>query len=91
MNSEIKKVEDLEVGKYYQKEEILFVKITGGIGENKTGTAVYLLDNMVLITDNFTPFDIAALKKQSFGLLFLSLSCQFFWTFCFEILDILFC
>ena len=59
MNSEIKKVEDLEVGKYYQKEEILFVKITGGIGENKTGTAVYLLDNMVLITDNFTPFDIA--------------------------------
>lgn len=58
MNNEIKKVEDLEVGKYYQKEEILF-KITGGIGENKTGTAVYFLDNMVLITDNFTPFDIA--------------------------------
>ena len=58
MNNELKKVEDLEVGKYYQKEEILF-KITGGIGENKTGTAVYFLDNMVLITDNFTPFDIA--------------------------------
>ena len=59
MNNEIKKVEDIEVGKYYQKEEILFVKITGGIGENKTGTAVYLLDNIVLITDNFTSFDIA--------------------------------
>lgn len=59
MNNEIKKVEDLEVGKYYQKEEILFMKITGGTGEDKTGTAIYFLDNMVMITDNFTPFDIA--------------------------------
>ena len=58
MNSEIKKVKDLEVGKYYQKEEILFMKITGGIGEDKTGTAIYFLDNMVMITDNFTPFDM---------------------------------
>ena len=31
------------------------------------------------------------LKKQSFRLLFLSLSCQIFWTFCFMFLDILFC
>lgn len=58
MNNEIKKVEDLEVGKYYQKEEILFMKITGGIGEDKTGTAIYFLDNMAMITDNFTPFDM---------------------------------
>jgi hypothetical protein len=59
MNNEIKKVEDLEVGKYYQKEEILFMKITGGAGEDKTGTAIYFLDDMVVITDNFTPFDLA--------------------------------
>lgn len=59
MNNEIKKVEDLEVGKYYQKEEILFMKITGGAGEDKTGTAIYFLDDMVVITDNFTPFNLA--------------------------------
>lgn len=49
MNSEIKKVKDLEVGKYYKEGNFTFIRVEDGIDEDKYGTTIKIMDWIVSV------------------------------------------
>ena len=49
MNSEIKKVKDLEVGKYYKEGNFTFIRVEDGIDEDKYGTTIKILNWIVSV------------------------------------------
>jgi len=58
MNSEIKKVKDLEVGKYYKEGSFTFIRVEDGIDEDKYGTTIKILDWIVSVELECKFFDI---------------------------------
>ena len=58
MNSEIKKVKDLEVGKYYKEGNFTFIRVEDGIDEDKYGTTIKIMDWIVYVELECKFFDI---------------------------------
>ena len=58
MNSEIKKVKDLEVGKYYKEGNFTFIRVEDGIDEDKYGTTIKIMDWIVSVELECKFFDI---------------------------------
>ena len=58
MNSEIKKVKDLEVGKYYKEGIFTFIRVEDGIDEDKYGTTIKIMDWIVSVELECKFFDI---------------------------------
>ena len=58
MNSEIKKVKDLEVGKYYKEGNCTFIRVEDGIDEDKYGTTIKIMDWIVSVELECKFFDI---------------------------------
>lgn len=66
MNNRIKKVKDLEVGKYYKEGSFTFIRVEDSIDEDKYGTTIKIMDWTVSVELEDVFEDVADYDSEDF-------------------------